>query len=350
VSGSRRLRLLAGILLPVILVALLASSAEGRGHGGGHGGGTTTTTTSATTTTVAPTTTTTAGTSPSGPIALGFASFQPTTEFTSYQTAVGSLPNFYEWYQSWTSSNGSLLYYASQEALVHGDGLTPIISWSTDALPLANITAGKYDAATLAPAVTAAKAWPGTLYIRLDWEMNGSWSEWYSSGPAFIAMWRHVVTYFRNAGVTNVRWVWAPNIGTNLAAYYPGDSYVDDVGLDGYNQAQAAGVPWETPQQVFGSSYAELEGITKKPVIITETSSVEANSAEAAAGESKAQWISQLAAYLPTLGNVIGVCWFNQESLTNGAEVDWSVDTSAATLAAWDADFVSNPEYAGALP
>jgi hypothetical protein len=350
VSGNRRLRLLAGLLLPVILVALLASSAQGRGRGGGHGGGTTTTTTSATTTTVAPTTTTTAGTSPSGPIALGFASFQPTTEFTSYQTAVGSLPKFYEWYQSWTSSNGSLLYYASQESLVHGDGLTPIISWSTDALPLANITAGKYDAATLAPAVTAAKAWPGTLYLRLDWEMNGSWSEWYSSGPAFIAMWKHVVTYFRNAGVTNVRWVWAPNVGTNLAAYYPGDSYVDYVGLDGYNQAQAAGVPWETPQQVFGSSYAELEGITKKPVIITETSSVEANAAEAAAGESKAQWISQLAAYLPTLGNVIGVCWFNQESLTNGAEVDWSVDTSAATLAAWDANFVSNPEYAGSLP
>jgi len=77
--------------------------------------------------------------------------------------------------------------------------------------------------------------------------MNGSWSDWNpdnSAQPAgetpatYVAMWQHVVNYFRSAGVTNVKWVWAPNVDGgdgSMAAYYPGDSYVDYVGLDGYN-------------------------------------------------------------------------------------------------------------------
>jgi len=300
-------------------------------------------------------------------LALGFAVFQPTGQFQNYQSAVGKLPNFLEWYQSWpTGSTSAPLYWGSQEQLVQENNLTPLISWSTDDIPLATVINGATDGedvAVLAPAAALAKSYPGSLYIRLDWEMNGSWSAWNPSNAAqaglgetpatFIAMWQHVVNYFRDAGVTNVKWVWSPNVdgGTNtMAAYYPGDNYVDDVALDGYNYAYTQGAPWLTPQQVFGASYAELEGITQKPVIIAETSSVEANSTEAAQGLSKALWIQQLSTYLPTLSNVIAVCWFDQPGSVAGyGTVNFSVNTSSAALGAWERDFVTNREYRGAL-
>jgi hypothetical protein len=318
------------------------------------------------------TTTTPASSAPSAhPLALGVAVFQPTTQFQNYQSAVGTLPSFLEWYQSWPAigaeSSSAPLYWGSQEQLVQTDKLTPIISWSTDAIPLNTIVNGASDgedAIALAPAAALAKQYPGTLYIRLDWEMNGSWSQWNPGNAAqagqgetpatFVAMWQHVVNYFRTAGVTNVRWVWSPNVdstGVTLGEYYPGDSYVDDVALDGYNYAYLQDTSWMTPQQVFGASYADLEKITHKPVIIAETSSAEANGTEAAQGVSKALWMQQLSSYLPTLSNVVALCWFDQPALVTGfGTVDFSVNTSSSALAAWDTYFVDNPEYQGRLP
>ena len=61
--------------------------------------------------------------------------------------------------------------------------------------------------------------------------------------------------------------------------------------------------------------------------------------------------MEQLSTYLPTLSNVVGVCWFNQVATVDGyGSVDYSVNTSAASLASWDQDFVNNPAYQGALP
>jgi len=66
---------------------------------------------------------------------------------------------------------------------------------------------------------------------------------------------------------------------------------------------------------------------------------------------SKALWIQQLSSYLPTLSNVIAVCWFHQPALVNGyGTVDFGVDTSSAALNAWEQYFVMNPEYLGKLP
>jgi len=339
----------------------------------GHTPATTTTTAKAkpktTTTTTRPTTTTPVAPGGQGPhpLALGFAVFQPTAQFQNYQSVVGTLPDFLEWYQSWPTSAADSamapLYWGSQEQLVEADHLTPLISWGTGTIPLSSIVAGADDAIALGPAVALAKSYPGTLYIRLDWEMNGAWAPYSPNNsdqpqgetPAtFVAMWQHVVNYFRVAGVTNVRWVWSPNVdgGTGtMAAYYPGDAYVDDVALDGYNYAYTEGAEWQTPQQIFGASYAELESITHKPVIIAETSSVEANTTEASEGLSKALWIQQLSSYLPTLSNVIAVCWFHQPALVNGyGTVDFGVDTSSAALNAWEQYFVMNPEYLGKLP
>ncbi|WP_217631238.1 glycosyl hydrolase [Modestobacter sp. DSM 44400] len=82
------------------------------------------------------------------------------------------------------------------------------------------------------------------MTIRLMHEMNGNWYPWGSGANGnqpgeFVLAWRHVHDRFTALGVTNVAWTWAPNAvytgGAPLAPLYPGDAYVDAVGLSNYN-------------------------------------------------------------------------------------------------------------------
>ena len=72
-------------------------------------------------------------------------------------------------------------------------------------------------------------------------EPNGNWYSWgWSHTPptVWIAAWRHVVNVFRADGAHNVTWVWTMNVpfkGSGpISDYWPGASYVSEVGIDGY--------------------------------------------------------------------------------------------------------------------
>jgi hypothetical protein len=83
----------------------------------------------------------------------------------------------------------------------------------------------------------------GSSIIRLAWEFNGSWFPWKADGQAanFIAYWRQIVTAMRSVPGANFKFEWNPTSGDhgvgNLADYYPGNSYVDLIGLDVYDVA-----------------------------------------------------------------------------------------------------------------
>jgi mannan endo-1,4-beta-mannosidase len=67
-------------------------------------------------------------------------------------------------------------------------------------------------------------------------EMNGGWFWWGAQPPAtFIRVWRQMFDYFtKTKGLDNLLWVYSPNHGPKTADYYPGDDYVDLIGLDAY--------------------------------------------------------------------------------------------------------------------
>ena len=75
----------------------------------------------------------------------------------------------------------------------------------------------------------------------------------------YAAAFRHVVDIFRSQGVSNVAFVWDmmnwtfdQRSGRDPNAYYPGDGYVDIIGVDGYNTYPGkAGTSWESFQQIF---------------------------------------------------------------------------------------------------
>lgn len=67
-------------------------------------------------------------------------------------------------------------------------------------------------------------------------EMNGNWFWWGAQKPEdFARVWRHMFTYFTETkGLHNLIWVYGPNQGEHVADFYPGNQYVDLVGLDAY--------------------------------------------------------------------------------------------------------------------
>jgi len=112
------------------------------------------------------------------------------------------------------------------------------------------LAAGAYDSAIATFAATfLAAGWdtPRTA-IRLGWEVNGDWYEWgwaREGVPAAVAGFQRFVTVARNAGMTQTRWEWNLNKGpsSSTAGYdwtigYPGDEYVDVIGIDPYDMWQ----------------------------------------------------------------------------------------------------------------
>ncbi len=66
-------------------------------------------------------------------------------------------------------------------------------------------------------------------------EMNGGWF-WWGAKANFTDLWKGMFNRFtKYHHLNNLIWVWSPNISqSGMTDYYPGDEYVDIVGLDGY--------------------------------------------------------------------------------------------------------------------
>jgi beta-mannanase len=242
------------------------------------------------------------------------------------------------------------LYWPPQLGWAQHVGATPMITWDpvngSGGIALSSIARGADDSYLRASAQLA-KAYGKPLLIRFAHEMNLRGSPFgpghEGNTPAqFVAAWRHVVSVFRSAGATNVKWVWSPNVDCGgkcpFDAFFPGDSYVDYVALDGYNYAAVDGVPWMSFDQIFAPSYRDLTRLSSKPVIIAETASV-------GDGDAKATWIQNaFLRSIPTaFPRVRAVVWFDRDK-----EANWKVNSSPASEQAWRA-VVDSPIYQGRL-
>jgi len=194
----------------------------------------------------------------------------------------------------------------------------PVIYWEPE-LPLTDILSGKRDA-YLVNFAKAAKAYGKPVIIVLMPEMNGNWSPWdgqHVSPETFIATWRYVRKFFKSP---NVQFGWAinarsvPDVPENtIDHYYPGDAYVDLVGVDGFN----FGEPWLSWDELFSQPLSSLKAY-HKPIWIFSTACTE--------DPRKALWIDQMAQGLKTY-RVQGFIWFNVQK-----ERDWRIDSNPEAL------------------
>ncbi|MET3719987.1 MULTISPECIES: glycosyl hydrolase [unclassified Arthrobacter] len=221
-------------------------------------------------------------------------------------------------------------------------GAVPLVTWepwiagngvTQPAYALARVAAGDFDP-YISQWGAALAAWGKPLMLRFAHEMNGNWYPWCEAVNGnqpgdYARAWRHVHDLVSAAGANNVNWVWAPNGGGSVdpALLYPGDPYVDTLGLDAYNWgATQAWSSWQMPAALFGPHLAQLRTIAPgKQIVMTETASTET-------GGSKPDWNTALVSYLQTQPDVSGFVWFNFNK-----ETDWRINSSTASASALEA-------------
>jgi beta-mannanase len=187
------------------------------------------------------------------------------------------------------------------------------------------------------------------IFLRFAWEMNIPSMDWSiqktrSSPFDYISAWQRFHTIVAAQGADNVIWVFAPNtFSSSSIAYnqlYPGDAYVDWVGLDGYNWGTTQSwSSWQSFNQVFSASYSTLTAIAPgKPFMLSEVNTTDV-------GGDKAAWYTDmLSVQIPYNFPRISAVVFYNEDRTQQEKVNWLIDGSPAALQAFSQG-VSLPLY-----
>ncbi|MGB2720876.1 MAG: glycosyl hydrolase [Rhodococcus sp. (in: high G+C Gram-positive bacteria)] len=224
---------------------------------------------------------------------------------------------------------------------IHNRGAIPAVTWEPwdpnageyqDGYSPSRIAAGEFDA-YITQWADAAAQFDQPMQIRFAHEMNGSWYPWSVDGSRstaddYLDAYRRVHDIFMRTGANKVQWVWSFDASSGRAeglpiaeASYPGDMYVDLIGIDGYNGGGEA-TSWQTPDEVFGGALQTANTVAPgKPVWIYETGTGDQ------LGD-KPAWITDLFEYLDTT-SVSGLLWFDFDK---EGEANWRLDSSPAAL------------------
>jgi len=210
-----------------------------------------------------------------------------------------------------------------------------------------DVLAGKYDDYIIKFA-TDAKTYGGKILIRFLHEFNGNWYVWSGkknggeNGGAqkVVAVWRYVVYKFREVGANNVKWIWNPHgpsidrseeSWNDIKNYWPGDNYVDWIGMDAYNwypkDPWGGKRPFRDFDNCFKDLYNECIALGNQPIIIAEFATPEFNFE----GKTKADWINDALNKIKTdYPRIKMFIWFQINK-----ELDWRINSSPEALEAF---------------
>ncbi len=178
------------------------------------------------------------------------------------------------------------------------------------------------------------------VLFRLNNEMNGDWcvySSYYFSKDTdlYKEVWKYIYRIFEDEEIDNVLWVWNPNHDSmpgfawnHSVLYYPGDDYVDIVGLTAYNTGTYyPGEKWTNFYTLYHSLYNEYAALSAKPLMITEFGS---NSV----GGDKVQWIHNMFSHIEKFPRIKVAIWWSGtdwDSKGNPARI-YRLDETEAVL------------------
>lgn len=181
----------------------------------------------------------------------------------------------------------------------------------------------------------------GMVFLRILHEFNGDWYPWSISAnqrdpQLLVDAFRHIHSIFKQCDVRNVKFIWCPNSMSlpqeswNLILNaYPGDDYVDFVGVDVYNGAGEGSV-WRSFRKELVESYFLLSReYPTKPLLICEVACRERLVGECKSDcQSKADWIRQMSWSLQKeFPRVVLLVWFNETKtfrLDSSSESLWA--------------------------
>ena len=261
---------------------------------------------------------------------------------------IGKAPNNLLFFSNWSDP-----FPAEQVEAAWDRSMTPQIAWEpvvpgADRQPtLREIADGDWDP-YIDDWAAAAASHGEPIVLRLAAEMNGHWYPWSegvngNEAADFADMWRHVHSRFDAAGADNVVWLWSvnrsDNLRTDIADYWPGDEYVDWVGIAGYWRGFGS-APEPTFTAIYDQTLSELRALTSKPILLAEVGAGTTVDAD------RITWLSTLFAGLEANPDIIGFVYFND--IKSGG--DWRIQFSQNVVDTF-ADGVASDRFpSGVLP
>lgn len=258
-------------------------------------------------------------------------------------------PQVIQFYLQWPEPTFHFHSITSSLDAIWKQNAIPCITWEPRVvknekeinIPSEEILNGNYDS-YLSYIAVEAKQWQKPIIVRFAHEMNlekyhwgfESKEEFGSQAPdIYIKMFRYVVSFFKKKEVTNILWVFCPNVDSvpnekwnRASQYYPGDEFVDILGMDGYNWAVSPEIadsrrltwqsPWRSFESTFYPLYQELKALSHdKPIIVFETSS-----AQRPLLPNTSEWIKDAIKVAKTW-KILGIIWFQVNK-----EEDWRIN------------------------
>ncbi len=165
------------------------------------------------------------------------------------------------------------------------------------------------------------------VFFRFANEMNGDWCEY--SGyhmsldtELYREMYRCIYNIFQKHNADNVIWIWNPN-GKSFpdfrwnseAMYYPGNGYVDVLGLTLYNTGTFyEGEEWTSFRELYTPLYNESIKTYNMPFMITEFSC-------ARKGGNKEEWTEKMLSEIKMFPNIKFAVWWNGADFTSDGKL-----------------------------
>lgn len=266
--------------------------------------------------------------------------YQP-KDLVGYQEYEKSLDYKFEMIMTYTEFDKG--FPAKMVKDTYADKRIMMLTWhpwqeaNIDSVLIPDIVDGKFDS-YIADWARQVKDVGEPLFVRFANEMNGDWDPWCTwffskDRDLFVESWQRIHRIFREQGADNAIFVWNPHDRSfpdfkwnAPELYYPGDSYVDWIGLTCYNNGTS--YPYETWRN-FNDMYRPIydEYMAKypgKPFMITEFSSNEV-------GGNKPVWIKDALSSLVNYPNIRIAVWYDQ---TDGKRL-YRIDSTSASKEAF---------------
>lgn len=178
--------------------------------------------------------------------------------------------------------------------------LTIQTTWTENGNMVYDILNGKYDA-YLYDYANAIADFGHPVLFRLFNEMNGDWCPYSSYNTSkdtviFREAYKYIYGIFEECGANeNSIWIWNPNSVSfpnfewnHSLMYYPGDEYVDIIGLTAYNTGTYyPGEKWSTFTELYSQLYNNYSVWFEQPFMITEFAS-------SSTGGDKVEWMNDM--------------------------------------------------------
>jgi hypothetical protein len=201
--------------------------------------------------------------------------------------------------------------------------IIPFIYGRLDLSQFKNIPKGKYDDDLKQAAEGAVQYGEkyGGFFITTMWEMNlkeqHCYGRWCEQPSSFKKTWKYIWELFEKKGANKyATWVIEYHVDELLPGYWPGDEYIDWIGLSGYNRK-----PWEHVygyrylNQLIGKPYSYLRSANlNKPLMLSECGTT--------IGEDQPKWLIDAFKTIKSMPGLKAVDFFDNRYTDKSGWVD----------------------------